>query len=153
MLQRVQTLFFLLACGSLVIMFFMPLALVKPYPESQSQVTMFCMETQPGECAAVNNYGFPFAIAASALLFLYTLLQFKNRKRQVILSRFNFLLLAVAMVLLSVYISNAQAFAGGQELSLQSAFFLPVVAVAFNWLAARAIKKDEELVRAADRIR
>ena len=75
---------------------------------------------------------------------LYTIFRFANRKQQVGLCNCNFALVALYAI--------AYGF-----ICYQTAFSvwlaLPLVSLVFVWLARRAIKRDEALVRAADRIR
>jgi hypothetical protein len=60
--------------------------------------------------------------------------------------------MAVTMSLLSVYLGNCADSKDGRII-FEAGFFVILPAILFNWMAARAIKKDEELIRSVDRIR
>ena len=97
-------------------------------------------------------------VAVSALLALYSLFMFKNRKLQLKLGQFNYLLLVA--IILSVYFSvkNMTNLDPLNEVENLKAvywigFYLPVAAIAFQFLAIRGIKKDEALVKSVDRLR
>lgn len=97
-------------------------------------------------------------VALSTLLALYIIFKFKNRKLQLKLGQFNYLLLLA--IILSIYFSvrNLINLAPLNEFEdvktvYWIGFYLPVAAIAFQFLANRGIKKDEELVKSVERLR
>ena len=92
--------------------------------------------------------------AASAAVAVYEIFQFRNRASQLMLGAVN-LLLIVATVGASFYFSSK----GEQLLNIklegqyQAAMYLPTLALLLNLLANRFIRRDEQLVRSADRLR
>ena len=96
------------------------------------------------------------------LLTVVIIFQFKKRALQIKLARLNILLLVVFVVGTFFYFENAseQIFEieklnteKGLKANYLLGAILPLIAIILNMLAARAIKKDDVLVRSADRIR
>jgi drug/metabolite transporter (DMT)-like permease len=95
----------------------------------------------------------------SALVAFYSLSQFKNRLKQIKLGALNSLLMAGVLGLI-LYFSRQ-----GEDMLPQSnqtaagfdnygvGFFLVIIAMICNILANRFIRRDENLVRSADRMR
>ncbi|MBT8195613.1 MAG: DUF4293 domain-containing protein, partial [Bacteroidia bacterium] len=92
--------------------------------------------------------------AIASLLILIAIFMFKNRPLQVKLSRLSTVLLLVFVVLIFYY---TDYMIGLNEVETKSIYvtgtYLPFVAIILLLLAVRAIKKDEALVRSADRLR
>ena len=92
--------------------------------------------------------------AASAAVAGFEIFQFRRRSQQLLLGSVN-LLLIVATLGAMFYFSNR----GEQALNLklegqfQAGFYLPTLALLLNLLANRFIRRDEQLVRSADRLR
>jgi hypothetical protein len=84
-------------------------------------------------------------------LFLANISYFKHRKRQFVVNR---LAMLVAFALEGVYVYPALR-SGDTSVMNQSVWITlaPLVAVVFAALANRAIQRDENLVKSADRIR
>ncbi|MFZ4786296.1 MAG: DUF4293 family protein, partial [Flavobacteriales bacterium] len=61
--------------------------------------------------------------------------------------------LAISFVLMALYVNSVQTAQSEAKFHFGMSFFLPFVALVFNWLAAKNIRKDEALVRSVDRIR
>lgn len=96
---------------------------------------------------------------ASALVAFYSISRFKNRLLQIKLGALNSLLMAgvlVAILLLSrqgeKLVTSIQENASGFA-EYQTGFYLVVAAMICNLLANRFIRRDESLVRSADRMR
>lgn len=90
-----------------------------------------------------------------AVIALITLFLFKNRKRQMALTRLN-VLLNIALLGFFVYWflnlpgeNNATAIFSKNGIGMLG----PVISIVFLRLAYRAIKKDEDLVKSVDRLR
>ena len=99
---------------------------------------------------------FLLAIGAglAALIMIISITRFKNRMTQVKLNALFSLLTAATLVGSYVYISKAnQLFDPQIQGTFLVGFYLPIVAMLNNFLANRFIRKDEALVRSADRIR
>jgi len=96
------------------------------------------------------------------ILTLYCVTAYKNRLNQLKFVRLNTLLILFFLVLDVVAFSKAPAAIASylniedtKQLATNYLFgaVTPIIALVLNMLAFKAIKKDEELVRSADRIR
>ena len=91
----------------------------------------------------------------SAILALFTLFQYKNRKLQMVLSAVNNILITGFLLVVSfIALPKAMELAKIQENgNFSYTFYLPVLAVFLNVISNKLIKKDEELVQSMDRMR
>jgi hypothetical protein len=130
MIQRIQTLFLLLAFGLSASLFFVPVWREGCLVEHAVRLCIPAVLT-----------------VAAAVLSLVTLFLYKRRTLQIRLCIANTLVLAGFQGLIAFYF-----------FSMESAVFFvpaafPAVAAALTLVAARYIRRDEKLVRAADRLR
>jgi cytochrome c oxidase assembly factor CtaG len=87
----------------------------------------------------------------SAVLSLVNIFLFKNRKLQFVMGRLNILL---NFFLLGVFVYWSLIVPGEMKISEKGiGMFIPVLSIVFLVLANKAIKKDEDLVKSADRFR
>lgn len=167
MLQRIQTIFMIIAAVSMVLVLFFPV-----WEKSDED-----FEDTKREYAIMNSFELRYeqhdtdskeiellgtqstilisiGAVVSALVMLWSITQYKNRMTQVKLNALFSLLSAGTFVGIYVYISKANALFDptvfGQFLI---GFYLPIVAMFNNFLANRFIRKDEKLVRSMDRLR
>ena len=164
MIQRPQSLFFLgvLICQSLL--FFVNLVVIA----NDKAVFEFTLNgllqlKQGGQHAPENTSGILLVIGNS-LICLYTIwviFQFKNRRQQIKLAGLNMVLLTALAAGLVYRFETVKEIAftmlGGNVEQIRVTYglgmILPVLSLVCNALALRGIRKDEELVRSADRIR
>lgn len=91
------------------------------------------------------------AYLISALLSVIAIFLFKNRQLQFVLGRLNML---VNFYLLGVLIYVSLTVSGETAVSEKGiGMFIPVIVVVLLVMANKAIKKDEDLVKSADRLR
>ena len=136
MLQRIQTVYlFIAALISGVLIFFVPL-----------------WSNETGEPVYVEEVLLALSLyLGSAILSLITIFLYKNRKLQFVLGRVNILL---NFILLGVFVYWSLTVPGEMQISEKGiGMFLPVLSIVFLVLANKAIKKDEDLVKSADRFR
>ena len=100
-----------------------------------------------------STWGMCVAGLLSAGLAVTEIFCYKNRKRQLGMSKINTVLILLFYVVATIY-----ACLGQREYLLEFESFaygaiLPIIALIFNLLAFVKIKKDEKLVRSLDRIR
>ena len=153
MIQRVQSLFMLISIIAVVATFFVPIGSMADETGVLHMTPYGVQEPESGQKMASNNYYFYAPLTVSLVLTIRALLAFRNRKAQIMALKLTFLLFAVTFVLMALYVNDVQTSLQGMKFALGIGFFLPLAATALNWLAARAIKKDEELVKSVDRIR
>lgn len=166
MLQRVQTIFMTIAAIAMVLMLFFPIweksdqqfeaekreyAIMDAFYLKYKQIDSDANEVMLG-----TQITFPIAGGAilAALVMLFSVTRYKNRMTQVKLNALFSLITAGVLVGTYVYISKAnQLFDPQVQGTFLIGFYLPIVAMLNNFLANRFIRKDEQLVRSADRIR
>ena len=154
MIQRIQTVYFLISEILIGLLFFVPFAEIVG---AGNAIYRFDMD-------GLHLTGVPkpeFIIGGQPLFFLSTLvllivfsaiIRFKNRKAQIWITIVNiFLLIGLWGLMLYDVLSGARTVSG--IYSFRFYFTFPLIAIVFNYMAIRAIKKDELLVRSIDRIR
>jgi len=89
--------------------------------------------------------------ASVIVLSIITIFLFNNRKLQFVLVRFNIL---INIILLGVFGYYTQTFSGETLVSEKEIeLVIPFISIVFLYLANKAIKKDEDLVKSVDRLR
>ena len=136
MLQRIQTLYLLLAAiiaGGLSFVFNLWTTGDGEIVFAKDQVVVLLM------------------FMLSAVLSLVAIFQFKNRKSQFMIGRLNIIL---NFILLGFFVYQSLNLSGETMVSEKGiGMFLPIVSIVFLVLANKAIKKDEDLVKSVDRLR
>ena len=81
-----------------------------------------------------------------------SILYFKKRRHQFVLNRLSIIL---NLILLVLFVYRSLNLSGETRVVSEKGIgmFLPIVAIVFLALANKAIKKDEDLVKSADRLR
>ena len=90
--------------------------------------------------------------ASVIVLSLLAIFLFNNRKLQFVLNRFNIL---INLILLGVFGYYTQTLSGEAIVVSEKEIGLvvPLISIVFLYLANKAIKKDEDLVKSVDRLR
>ena len=148
MIQRLQTIFLLVVFVNAFILFFIPFAEYKSINESIF-VSLF-----PNKLYE-QNYLIIFLLALinSSLLFFSAtaIIFFKKRTIQIKLS---YLLIVLNVSLLfSLFLLNVTPIKSEVKQTYLYPAFLPILSIIACFVAIHKIKKDEELVRSADRLR
>ncbi|MDO4229078.1 MAG: DUF4293 domain-containing protein [Capnocytophaga sp.] len=87
----------------------------------------------------------------SAILAVYTIFKFKTRQTQFVFNRLNIL---INITLLGIFVYRVLTSSGENLISEKGVgIFLPVLSIVFLFLANKAIRRDEDLVKSADRLR
>ena len=130
MIQRIQSIFFLLASiFSLIIIFCFPIL------------------SKDGEFLYLSN-GFNYLrllIFISAFLSFFAIFQFRNRNRQRLISSFSRLMITIFYILILLLYR--------EDNNLEIGVFLYIVPFLLLFLASFFIKKDDKLIKGSDRIR
>lgn len=161
MIQRIQSIYLFVAALVLAVALFVPYA-VFGGEFGSAHFSILKGVTQRADGLRIVDDPYLVAIimvSINILMLLVSIFLFKNRKAQIALvytSLFSILASLGSLVyhtyaLMQYYMSSNTAL--HYEAVSSFGLYLPILAFAFAWLAARAIKKDDELVRSADRIR
>ena len=164
MIQRIQSVFLLAAALSLLAALFFPIW-SETNSEGTEKVALNVYELRherlqaDGTVAQTINKKDTFYISlflfAGAAIALIAIFQFKNRLRQIQLGALNSLVTGGGILFTwFVYINKAELVVDptGQG-QFGIGFYLPLAALLLNSLANRFIRRDEKLVRSADRLR
>lgn len=89
--------------------------------------------------------------AISAVVALYTIFKYKKRNIQQLL---NWLNIVINFTLLGIFVYRMLNSSGESIISEKGVgVFVPVLSIVFLFLANKAIRRDEKLVKSADRLR
>ncbi len=144
MIQRIQSIFLLLAAGASFGLFGLPLA---TGAEAEQNVLL-----ADGVFNLNDHIGLIIAFAGAGALALIAILLFKNRSLQMKIALFS-LLFILGGIGFGAYLLFSQAGEAVNNLNIGIGTFMPLLGIILTVLANRFIKKDEKLVRSMDRLR
>lgn len=167
MIQRAQTVYLALAFVCMVLLLFFPIFSVEiKTPDNDMLVAgEFGKDGVVGSGLESGSLGMYWVFIGLALLSMAGIFLYKKRRRQLLVTRLNFvlhLLLVIGVYAFyyfgkSFLASGVGAAAGGIEVEvtffMELGFFLLIPTVAFIYLAIRGIKRDENLINSLDRLR
>ena len=147
MIQRIQTVFLLVAELLVALLFFLKFADLSVNEELYT----FTVNGIFNDDTMVFN-GLPIMIFIGLILFLHLviILMYKKRVLQIRMLVFTIILL---LGLFGMFFYFTYAGFTGAQVAFKVPVAFPVIAVILDYLAIRAIGKDEALVRSLDRIR
>ncbi len=150
MIQRIQSVYLLVVTVLLIVCMCTPVGSYISQDYSVSTFTNLCITGADG----AKDYA-PWALFAilivAVLLSFTTIFLFKKRMLQIRFTIFCTILLVGYYVTLATFIFLLKE--DNMTYSASWTVCLPLVAIILNWLAIRAIGKDEVLVKAYDRLR
>jgi 4-amino-4-deoxy-L-arabinose transferase-like glycosyltransferase len=165
MIQRIQSLWLLVAALSVCLLCFFPVATFSPDPQyANANAVVFGFyaygldyvpafsERLDGLYTPLLKYTVIVVLLVCAVTPFVAIFIYRNRPRQMQLSRLTMLLnvaLTVAFFLLSDFFAKEKFAIADYGIGI----YVPIVALISLLLAVRSIKKDDKLVRSADRIR
>ena len=154
MIQRIQTLYLLAAAALVGATMILPLA---RFADGVTEDTLkaFAISNSDGEMVQSTIY-MGILLSISALLPFVNIFLFRRRMLQMRLCVMEMVLLAGCAVMIGIYCwlgMHAVSSLPFSAWSLGIGIVFPLVAIVFVALAARAIFRDELLVRSLDRIR
>ena len=153
MIQRLQSVYLLLAAALVVTSMFMPMATIVTLEDPMVLSAMGAYTPGADSKLLLTMWPLTIVLGLSALLALISIFLYRNRPLQMRVCNFTALLLIAFYVVLGIYIYDLYIALNGESLQLQAALSMPVVALVLNYIAYRRIRADERLVRSADRLR
>lgn len=136
MIQRIQTVYMLASIMAL-------LALYNWFPVIKDEAGLPLMEKNEPLIIGL--------IIASVALTIFSILKYKTRQTQFVLNR---LAIILNFILLGVFVFRALKVSGETLVSEKGiGVLVPIISIVFLVLANRAIRRDENLVKSADRLR
>ncbi len=153
MIQRIQSLYLLGSILMGVIMFFLPLGII----ESNNQIKFSVCGFFSSEKLIQFNWLLSSILSFTILVQFVALFIYKNRIRQAMLTQVSLVLIllfaVVALLYQDIFPIKDENGAIEQEIQYNWNIILIAVSWILTYLALRSIKKDEAMVRAADRMR
>lgn len=143
MIQRIQSIFLLLAAAALLGLFGLPFASTA---EPVTASALFADQTYN----ILDHTALTALFIIAAVVCLLSIFLFNNRKLQMRLSLLGIFGALAGLIVAGILYSQDTA---GQTAQLGLGFGLPVVSVILTLLAYRSIKKDDKLVKSMDRLR
>ena len=155
MIQRIQSIFLFLVSILMGLTVFLP---VWGKQDGTNKIEMNAVEMiQPlaGDVVMEQTTIYLAIIAGlTAILAFWNIFNYKNRRFQMKITLFCTLLIAIFIGVSTFLTYQAEnVFSPEVGGTFGFGYFLPVAAILFNWLSLRFIKKDEDMVRSADRLR
>lgn len=150
MIQRIQSVYLFIAGLMVLAMYKIPVA---QFTEGESVYNLFaCHILNPTTGSSYINV-VPMAVLPLLSLFLslFAIIKFKNRGFQIKLGKMNILVLLVLIAVQVIYYLRLQMLIGSGKPGFSA--IIPLLAIVLVLMANKAIKKDDNLVKSADRIR
>ena len=149
MIQRIQSIFLLLATAAGFGQFAAPYLSTESGNPASSLPALNDLALNP-----MDNPGLLGLCVLGGIISLVAIFLFRNRPLQVRLSG-GAAMASLLLTILSAFVvfQTTQQIPEGGSTHFGAGLALPVVALIFNWLAIRFIRKDEYLVRSMDRLR
>lgn len=156
MIQRIQSLYLVLALVACILTFFFPFAsYISDLAYYQLTLTGF-KHISPDPTPAFSSF-FTLPLLGlhlvAGFLILFVLVSYKNRLKQLKILRFTFLFCILYIGLLFFYTNFLIEKKLGIISHYNTGSYFPLIMLAFIMLANRAIGKDEKLIRSMDRLR
>ena len=154
MIQRIQSIWLFLAAITLICLLVFPL-MTKNVDNTEYHLYINGLQQDATSVQGIGgSAGFIVTVALNALsilICLLTIFLFKNRSLQ---KRLIGLIVILTLVVVVISGFNTQLLPGGPDgAKIKAGAFLPLIAIIFSMLALRGIRKDEQLLRSADRLR
>lgn len=155
MLQRIQSIYLFLVFLFAILYALFPLA------QLDSEMASYSVRViQFGSFFAKTPFTMGFLGVTAIVLWLavvlmtvYMTFQYKNRLFQIKLGKLNMLLHAALILVSFFFIDNLRGQLENSAMSYGVGVLFPVFSLIFILMAIKAIRRDENLVRSADRIR
>jgi hypothetical protein len=154
MIQRIQTVFLIIATMLLIFVVSFPIAEFVRHSDQAILELGFKGLIEEGTNGTADFATLPLSILIALCLAItvFTILLYKKRILQIRLSVVNIILLIGLEGLMYYYVRAAQL-ALPASVSYKLFFIFPLVAAILVFLALRAIARDEALIRSLDRLR
>lgn len=153
MIQRIQTLYLLIAFALGIVFLFSPLA---SFPIADLLVELKVMDLS--EISDMNQGMFvntmPLIIINSVFVILMavSILMYKNRSVQLKLTGLG-LLINTVVIILGFWYTDTMATKVNSQPEYEYGAIIPVISLLFLFMAMRAIRKDAKLIRSMERLR
>lgn len=154
MIQRIQTLFLILALACMAMFYFFPFGnITTAYEEIVPIGVLGCDYTnEKGDIQHFSTLFLLILISISVITTLISIFLYKKRMLQIRFNVFNIVLQLGSIGMVFFYLIQAKR-EFGVDYSTGFLIVLPLAAAILTFLAIRAIARDEALIRSIDRLR
>ena len=156
MIQRIQTIFLALVVIINVVSSFLPIMGLSG-TEGDFIMNNYKTISAADGSILVKNMGVGVMQGLVLVVALVMIVMFKNRSLQIKLGKLNILLIALGIAAIVMYSDIAKSAIGQNPedviVNFKLGAIVPVLSLILTYLAIRFIKKDDALVRSADRLR
>jgi glucan phosphoethanolaminetransferase (alkaline phosphatase superfamily) len=146
MLQRIQSIFLLLAGGASLGLFGVPFATT---PKAIEGSTIFA----DAAYSIQDQLALMILFALAGAIAIISIFLFKNRGLQMRLSIFAFIANLIGVIFGVIFFMQNSSDTGTQTINDGFGIYFPIAAMIFALLAYRFINKDNKLVKSMDRLR
>ena len=155
MIQRIQTLFQLLACASMALLFIPELSFASVEGDTSSMEAAAQSMMADGVFNTYDHIILLLLVCLSILLIFINIFLYKNRGLQLTLNRIGMAAGIIIMILTAIffYLDYQMMDNGVYAISIDYGILAPIAFITLLALSARYITKDEKLVRSMDRLR
>ena len=152
MIQRIQSVWLLIASISVLALLFIPIV-VSQQGAVQYEITALGLFSKAEGASQQIETFIPLIILTIlvALLLISSIFLFNNRRIQKRVISIAVLVLLGYSFLSSRYVNEIPG--GIEQSSFGNGLYLPLVAIIFSMLAVRGINNDDKLIKSADRLR
>lgn len=152
MIQRIQSVYLLLAAILLGVALCMPMGQFLA-PDNITPMVFKPLGVSLTDGSLQSTWGLFGILLLSAIVDLCTIFLFRNRMLQVRMSIFSSILLIGFYVAFFIFMYMLKSNLEAASFRVGWALCLPAVCIILNYLAFRAIYRDELMVKAMDRLR
>jgi glucan phosphoethanolaminetransferase (alkaline phosphatase superfamily) len=152
MIQRIQTLFLAVALIMMGLLLWLPLGEIT----ANEKIYSFSLSGVTDSITGQSTYQAWYLMALIGFILMFQVViifSYKKRVGQVRMATLNILLMLVFVLVCWLFVKTSAKSLGESIYSLKVFMAFPLIAVILNYLAIRAIRNDEALVRSVDRIR
>ena len=155
MIQRIQTLFLLLASAAMALLFIPEFSFASVIGDTSSMKAASQSMMADGVFNSYDHIIIMTLAAICSVLILINIFMFKNRSLQLTLNRIGMAAGIILMILTAIFFySDYQLMDNGvYEISIDYGILSPIAFIILLALASRYISKDDKLVRSMDRLR
>lgn len=146
MLQRIQSIFLLLAGGASLSLFGVPFATTPKVIEGSTIFADAAYSIQ-------DQLALMILFALAGAIAIISIFLFKNRGLQMRLSIFAFIANLIGVIFGVIFFMQNSSDTGTQTINDGFGIYFPIAAMIFALLAYRFINKDSKLVKSMDRLR
>lgn len=147
MIQRIQTLYLVIVLLLSVVLFLVPV-----YSMETLAVLNSSTPTGLQQFTVLSNIVYLVLNSVAAVFALVSIFLYKNRTLQIRLCNLNMLIICIFIATIFYFADHSKTNPDAM-VHYEIGCYFPLIQLVFTFLAMRAIRKDDELVRSADRLR